>query len=419
MQENCLPATTNNAKRKDSRKPGLLQIVTPALMARIHAALHPDGHLLEDKSNRPGCVSRTVSTHRIIRDNVGFNTHCFKPASMRQTVHDKKLLKTKGIGNESAKVAQDEIEMTMVLEQLGIVPNPITAAKERTNLLKQLRSIIRDDLDKDKNENRDTMMRMAGYWRYVNRKTYNYMVRENKIWDWATGQKLEEVEEDEGSEADTEDERDTVNAVWDDSSTVGTPLSGAGTPQKEVEDYTTDYNFDETESSQADTRMGMLHAKLKNCSQGQYSREEIQTSKEIPRKLPETSGRPGTSSMPPEKDSRHFERLSTIATHKHEEPGPFKPPPPASTTSQALGRNGDAFSAPHRDPNNRYHALTNLKGGLNQRLGRTSSTKALKIAPLKVSPTSKTTDAWTTVKGKAPGPGKRSMYAGALKKKTC
>lgn len=47
------------------------------------------------------------------------------------------------------------------------------------------------------------MMRMAGYWRYVNRRTYNAMVRNNQLWDWATGEKLEEL--DVGSSTDTDE----------------------------------------------------------------------------------------------------------------------------------------------------------------------------------------------------------------------
>lgn len=46
------------------------------------------------------------------------------------------------------------------------------------------------------------MMRMAGYWRYVNRRTYNAMVRHNQLWDWATGGKLEELDLDLSGESD-------------------------------------------------------------------------------------------------------------------------------------------------------------------------------------------------------------------------
>lgn len=50
-------------------------------------------------------------------------------------------------------------------------------------------------------------MRMAGYWRYANRRTYNVMVRNNQLWDWTTGTKLEEVDE--------EEEEDDVSSMDD------------------------------------------------------------------------------------------------------------------------------------------------------------------------------------------------------------
>ena len=47
-----------------------------------------------------------------------------------------------------------------------------------------------------KNDQVETMQRMAGYWRYANKRTYNEMVRNNEIWDWATGEKLPEITEE-------------------------------------------------------------------------------------------------------------------------------------------------------------------------------------------------------------------------------
>ncbi|KAI4139407.1 MAG: hypothetical protein L6R39_006298, partial [Caloplaca ligustica] len=188
---------------------------------------------------------------------------------MRQSVHLKKLLKSNGIGKPRAYPnAQEDPEITSILERLGVTSNPVHASKERNTLVKQLRNAIRDDTEKVENENRDTMMRMAGYWRYVNRKTYNVMVRNNELWDWATGQKLEEVEEEEveeeASEADTEDDHGTDVASWDDLSTLATPFSGAGTPVKEVEeDYSEDVEIDELEAlrlfggtSEPDVKLG-------------------------------------------------------------------------------------------------------------------------------------------------------------------
>ncbi|KAL8809468.1 MAG: hypothetical protein Q9200_003395 [Gallowayella weberi] len=425
MKDDCPPGKTKRAQRKKAKHSNLLQIVKPALMDRIQAALHPEAYPPQDRMESPGDANSRALSHRIIQDNIAFNTNCFSSASMRQTVHAKKLDKSNGVGQASSKAAHDEIEMTLILERLGIAANPVTTSKQRNSLLKQLRIVIKDDINKVENENRDTMMRMAGYWRYVNRKTYNYMVRENKIWDWATGQKLEELEEEEESEADTGYDRETDNAIWDDASTVGTPRSGVGTPQKEVEDYTGDYQLDEKVRPMVEAT-GIADAKPRDRSREQHGCERIQApipqplqpTFDIPQsKQQVTNGRPDSPFLAEGKDTRHFEQPIAIATHKHEEHRPTNPPHPTPSISQPPAKDGDSFTLPHRDANNRYHALANSKGGLNQRLGRTNSTKALKLVPPQGTSPGKATVAWTTVKGKTPGPS-RVTYAGALKKKT-
>ncbi|KAL2354500.1 hypothetical protein BJ546DRAFT_62322 [Cryomyces antarcticus] len=67
---------------------------------------------------------------------------------------------------------------------------------------------ICDDLAQARNELAETMMRKAGYWRYVNRKTYNAMVANNEILDWETRGRLtaivEDQNDDNGGSVDTE-----------------------------------------------------------------------------------------------------------------------------------------------------------------------------------------------------------------------
>ena len=52
------------------------------------------------------------------------------------------------------------------------------------------------------------MQRMEGYWRYVNRRAYNRMVRKGELWDCGTGGRLVELEEGEGESGDGEAEGD-------------------------------------------------------------------------------------------------------------------------------------------------------------------------------------------------------------------
>ena len=99
----------------------------------------------------------------------------------------------------------------MFMQKLGIVDtNANGGPKNRRVLLARLREGIRNDLECVANENQQRMMRMAGYWRYANKRTYNLMVEKNDLWDWETGAKLEAIDEEieaseEGTSHDTND----------------------------------------------------------------------------------------------------------------------------------------------------------------------------------------------------------------------
>lgn len=100
----------------------------------------------------------------------------------------------------------------MFIQKLGIVDtNANGGPKNRRVLFARLREGIRNDLECVANETQQRMMRMAGYWRYANKRTYNLMVEKNYIWDWETGAKLEVLDEeietsDEGTSYGTNDQ---------------------------------------------------------------------------------------------------------------------------------------------------------------------------------------------------------------------
>ncbi len=424
LKENYPPRKSSKAERKRAKHSKLVQIVTPELMNMVDFVLHPESHLVDGKEHKPGDESSAALSHKVIEENISFNTNCFLPSSTRQSVHAKRLLKTSGAGKTpSPQSAQEDPVIGLVLEQLGISSTPSHSSRERNTLIKQLRSAIRDDTEKVENENRDTMMRMAGYWRYVNRKTYNVMVRNNELWDWVTGQKLEEIgEEEEESEMDSEDGFDTDVFSWDDMSTLATPFSGAGTPVNELEDWSSDYELHGIRTLRLVDDSERLDAELNQALHGRDG-DGMRTPKashfpfhtpERRSKIPEPKNK--TPNSPPRthlfsgtKDTRHI-RPTSISTLKNDEPFEFMPPAPSTPTPA-----DKPFSAPHHDPSNRYTPLTKLNGDLNQPLGRT--TKALKLAVPAVLSVKDTNADWTTVKGKGTGAGKTS-YAGAVKKRT-
>lgn len=425
LKENCAPRMLTKAEKKRARRSGLVQVITPKLLKTIDAILHPGNHPLDNKENKQSDGCDATLFNKIIEDNIAFKAHCFKPSFMRQSVHDKKVLKGNGIGKAALpKNAQEDPQITLLLNHLSISTAHSHASRERTALVKQLRSAIQDDAEKVENENRDTMMRMAGYWRYVNRKTYNFMVRQNQIWDWATGQKLEEIEEEDESEVDTEDDRDTEGAFWDDTSTLGTTRNGVITPHSDIEDYAGDYDLDKVKDLHLVDKVAAPDEKLneKTAEPEEDAGDCVITPRanqltfktSIPKtRIPEPRIRAEHQGSPhpfpaSRRDTRHL-RPTSISTLKTDEPFDFIPSSPSIP-----GTPTPTFSAPHHDPNNRYNPLLKLNEGLNQPFGRPG--RMLKVAPAIVSPLRETTNnSWTTVKGKGLATGKTS-YAGALKK---
>ncbi|KAL9597118.1 MAG: hypothetical protein Q9219_005340 [cf. Caloplaca sp. 3 TL-2023] len=432
LVEKYTPKRLIKAERKRARRSCHVQVITPGLMKTIDAVLHPESSPHNDRLEKSGETRDASSSKRIIEDNLAFNPNCFKLSSIRQSVHMKKLLKANGVGSvPSSKDSREDTDMISIVEQFGILAYPVHSSKERSVLMKQLWNAIRDDAEKVENENRDTMMRMAGYWRYVNRKTYNFMVRQGHVWDWTTGRKLEEIDEDdEGSELSFEDDREVEGTVWDDGSTIGNPLSGAGTPSGEMEDHGEGYELNEMkdlrlvndDTMALDSKLDKGWPKLETCKEDcvpttkakHLGLDTPEYKTRIPQPLVKNTSleSPRLAFASSRKDTRHLLDPTSISTLKADEPfdSNLSVPPKALSPDT----NKANLSIPrHHDPNNRYNPLSPINEGPDQRLGRSRS---LRVAPAAVTSPNDPTESWTTVKGKG-AVTRSTSYAGALKKK--
>lgn len=175
-------------------------------------------------------LTRTITSDSTIDKNIVFNAHCFRWSSLRQGVHEKKVLKQIGppkkvdLGNAEQV---DEISRR-TLKKLGLKTNLAEAAKSRKVLDSKLRNAILKDLVALENEEAETMQRMAGYWRYANRRTYNQMVENNELWDWATGAKLQKVEEESSLDIIQEEDESLEEGTSEGSSQGATPTTSPG-----------------------------------------------------------------------------------------------------------------------------------------------------------------------------------------------
>ena len=190
------------AERKAAKNQVLFEVITKEELAMIEGALHPESN--EQESTVPN--GQGLANNHIIDENIAFNAHTFRWSKPRQGVHSKKLAKNNGNKTKSSTLEQDNKILEPILAQLGISTISPKANRERKSLDAKLRAAILGDLVAFENDQVETMQRMAGYWRYANKRVYNEMVRNNELWDWATGEKLPEIKEE--AELDANEEQD-------------------------------------------------------------------------------------------------------------------------------------------------------------------------------------------------------------------
>ena len=198
-----------NTARKSSRFQN--HPLTAAEHERINEALHsrPEFYLERAATSRG---NSSLAKNEIIDANIAFNSTTFNYPLLQEAAHQKMIVWKKGI-KKSSKKAIDDSRITTILHRLGICHDvSLFRSKKCQSLLGRLRHAIYLDLVSVENEEREIMMRMAGYWRYVNRRTYNAMVRHNQLWDWATGAKLEELEISDYDEEEDEDAQQIITS---------------------------------------------------------------------------------------------------------------------------------------------------------------------------------------------------------------
>ncbi|MCJ1378560.1 hypothetical protein MMC17_001659 [Xylographa soralifera] len=173
------------------------KIVTADDVARWEAALHPP------------IPERSDADAASIAAALSYTPQLFACSAIKQDAHAKKALRRNTLTNPSTPETKAAI-IDALLAKLDITDTTARyVGKEGRAQMGKLRGLIEAHLTVSANEERYRMQRMEGYWRYVNRRAYNRMVRRGELWDCGTGGRLVEIEESEGSEGsgwDVEDE---------------------------------------------------------------------------------------------------------------------------------------------------------------------------------------------------------------------
>jgi hypothetical protein len=196
------------AERRTAKNQSRVKVITQEDLDNVQDCLHPEASKKQaDHWMKNG---QGLANNKIIEENIAFRKSNSMYTSFRRAVYERKLAKASDPQRQPGMTIEEEKDiLNPIMVSLGLNTNPIKPTRERKSLYNKLRTAIMEDLIAVDNEQAETMQRMAGYWRYANRRTYNQMVKNNELWDWATGQKLPEVEDlacieeekDEGSDS--------------------------------------------------------------------------------------------------------------------------------------------------------------------------------------------------------------------------
>lgn len=204
--ENADVRRAAKAERKVAKNQVRFDVITKEDLQVIQEALHPPPKLPTEETDLI-LNGQGLADNSTIDENIIFNPHTFTWAKLRERIREKKIAKNNGIKQQAPNTPQRIEELlSPIFASLCISPDLSKASRCRKSLDAKLRVAILKDITAFENEQAETMQRMAGYWRYVNRRTYNSMVRNNELWDWATGEKLPEIAEAELEAIDGEDE---------------------------------------------------------------------------------------------------------------------------------------------------------------------------------------------------------------------
>ena len=217
------------AERRQVKYQSRVKVISTEDIRRIAAAIHPTTAVTLGAQSPWHQNSDNLISSQVVADNVAYVAHTSR-------YHQSRIRREHGAGGKkqtptTPTPGRTVDETASILSRLNVKVCVLAASKERKSIVAKLQDAIRTDLAIADNEARDTMMREAGYFRYVNRRTYNAMIRNNQIWDWVSGRKLEEVDEDD----DEDDGEESHSGAVDDGFAVA--------PERVIDDYGADFVF--------------------------------------------------------------------------------------------------------------------------------------------------------------------------------
>ena len=220
---NSTPLTAR-AKRAEKRRLKAAKQVSKALksqekvslnvrdedVARIARAIHGDGYDTSLQGSHPLATDHNIE--EVINRNKSYCSSILShnqalKRSIRQARRDPTGQKGPQ-GHRKSDEFEDTIEdkeevVAAILIELGISEDhPHTgykqstsweakdAARKKKQVVQKLRQLILDDIEKHENQQRETLVRCAGFWRYCGQAIFERMTENARNVNWSTGENL-------------------------------------------------------------------------------------------------------------------------------------------------------------------------------------------------------------------------------------
>jgi hypothetical protein len=131
----------------------------------------------------------------LLMDKAIENNMYYHPATSNSREERHRFIRQERSSKSELKLSDSE--MHDILTELKVPDLAQAKSKSERVIVTRLREKIVEDFVHDHHEAGEIMMRKAGFWRWANRRTYNRLAANGRIYDWKNGEALAPVGENE------------------------------------------------------------------------------------------------------------------------------------------------------------------------------------------------------------------------------
>ena len=168
--------------------------------------------------------------------------------------------------------------------------------KERKTLLERVKIQIAEDIEKSDDDTVETLIRMAGYYRFANKTMFKELMKYHADWEWATGDRLDEhaeelapapAPEDDGEQAEAEADPEDFEVGWEEAEQLAQAAADAaqdldnqltaeleGNEELDIEPANGRLVLDPENNTARDNVVYSMHGTIDNMAEKEYETKE-------------------------------------------------------------------------------------------------------------------------------------------------